>query len=338
MRIPVNVLTGFLGSGKTTLLRHLLSDPAFANCAVLVNEFGEIGLDHHLIADVHSDVVLMQSGCICCTIRGDLSEAIRGLYTQRERGDIAFTRLVIETTGLADPTPILSTIMHEPQIRHHFQLADVLVTVDAVNGELHLQSQLESVKQVAVADGIVITKTDLVDPVVLNCLEAQLLRLNPSARRWRSAHSPPPAAWVLAEQPADEHLWAADVSDWSVNKETGAHRHDVNRHDTRIHAFTMSFDGSIDWTIFAVWFTLLLHSHGNDVLRVKGMLRVIGAAGPVVVNAVQHLVHPPVHLPAWPEDWQQSRLVFIVRDLAGAEIERSFAAFQAVLIGAAPST
>src|SRR5882757_7999035 len=155
-RIPVTVLTGLLGSGTTTLLRHLLSSPAFADCAVLVNEFGEIGLDHHLIADVSSDVVLLRSGCICCTIRGDISQAIRGLYARRERGQAAFERLVIETTGLADPTPIIATIMHEPQIRHHFRLHNVIATIDAVTGAVNLQRQPESVKQAAVADSIVI--------------------------------------------------------------------------------------------------------------------------------------------------------------------------------------
>ncbi|MEA2726274.1 MAG: hypothetical protein QOF70_749 [Acetobacteraceae bacterium] len=325
VRIPVHVLTGFLGSGKTTLLRHLLSSPAFADCAVLVNEFGEIGLDHHLIADVRGDVVLMQSGCICCTIRGDLAEVIRGLYARRDRGEVAFSRLVIETTGLADPTPVLATIMHEPQIRHHFQVACVIATVDAVNGAVHLQRQPESVKQAALADRIVITKVDLTDLAGLRALEARLERLNPSARRWRSANTPPPPDWVLAE---DEIRTMMVCDSPAVQEKPG---YDSNRHDARIRAFTLSLDTSIDWNVFAVWFTLLLHSHGADVLRVKGMLRVVGVPGPVLVNAVQHLVHPPVHLEAWPGDWQQSRLVFIVRDLASAEIERSFAAFHFLL-------
>jgi G3E family GTPase len=327
-RIPVNVLTGFLGSGKTTLLRHLLTSPEFADCAVLINEFGEIGLDHHLIADVHGDVLLMQSGCICCTIRGDLSEAIRGLYTRRERGDVTFARLVIETTGLADPTPILATIMHEPQIRHHFQLASVITTVDAVNGDAHLRRQPESVKQAALADSIIITKADLVETDDISALEARLTLLNPAARYWRSANAPPPAEWLRAQD--DSHrmaVWTAPALEHAHD----GHGHDVNRHDRHIHAFTLAFDGSIDWNVFAIWFTLLLHSHGPEVLRVKGMLKVAGAAGPVVINAVQHLVHPPVHLKAWPEDWQQSRLVFIVRDLSRAEIERSFAAFHSLL-------
>jgi len=332
--IPVNVLTGFLGSGKTTLLRHLLTSPQFSDCAVLVNEFGEIGLDHHLIADVRGDVVLMQSGCICCTIRGDLSDAIRGLYARRERAEVAFARLVIETTGLADPTPILATIMHEPQIRHHFQLESVIATIDAVNGAAHLRRQPESVKQAALADCIVITKVDLADAADLTALEARLARLNPSARRWLSANSSPPAESLLAQDGVADNARAAAISDLPPSEEEhahGGHRQDVNRHDARIRAFTLNFDASIDWNIFAVWFTLLLHSHGDDVLRVKGMLRVVGAPGPVVINAVQHLVHPPMHLEAWPEDWQRSRLVFIVRDLARADIERSFAAFHSLL-------
>jgi G3E family GTPase len=333
-RIPVDVLTGFLGSGKTTLLRHLLTHSEFADCAVLINEFGEIGLDHHLIADVSSDVVLMQSGCICCTIRGDISEAIRGLYARRERGELTFARLVIETTGLADPTPILATIMHEPQIRHHFRLRNVIVTVDAVVGAVSLQRQPESVKQAAVADSIVITKVDLASETDVLALEAQIARFNPSARRWRSANAPPPPEWLMAEQtPGDR----AAIGEWPTSGEDhahGSHGHDINRHDTRIHAFTLGFDGSIDWNVFAVWFTLLLHSHGADVLRVKGMLRVAGATGPVVVNAVQHLVHPPIHLEAWPESWRQPGLVFIVRDLARADIERSFIAFHSLLAAA----
>jgi G3E family GTPase len=333
--IPVNVLTGFLGSGKTTLLRHMLTSPAFADCAVLINEFGEIGLDHHLIADVRGDVVLMQSGCICCTIRGDLSEVIRSLYARRERGEVtAFVRLVVETTGLADPTPILSTIMHEPQIRHHFRLGNVIATLDGVNGAAHLDRQPESVKQAAVADRIVVTKADIAEPAQVDALEARLARLNPSARRWRSANAPPPAELLLHEDAFEEGARAAEVRGWLAGAETPAehgHAHDVNRHDARIHAFTMIFDGSVDWGVFAVWFTLLLHSRGADVLRVKGLLRVAGAPGPVVINAVQHLVHPPAHLAAWPEEWRQSRLVFIVRDIARSDIERSFASFQSLL-------
>ena len=332
--IPVNVLTGFLGAGKTTLLRHLLSSAEFAGCAVLVNEFGEIGLDHHLIADVRCDVVLMQSGCICCTMRGDFASAIRDLYARLERGEITFTRLVIETTGLADPTPILATIMHEPQIRHHFQLSSVLVVVDAVNGAQHLLRQPESVKQVALADSIVITKVDLITSVELGDLETRLVRLNPPARQWRSGNTPPPPAWVLADATElPQRLTEAVASPEEVHRDHGfsGHTHDVNRHDTRIRAFTLVLEEGVDWNVFAIWFTLLLASHGDDVLRVKGLLRVVGATGPVVINAVQQLVHPPVHLQAWPEDWQESRLVFIVRDLQRDDLTKSLKNFHDML-------
>ncbi len=333
------MLTGFLGSGKTTLLRHVLTSPGFADCAVLINEFGEIGLDHHLIEDVRGDVVLMKSGCICCTIRGDLSASIRGLHARRERGEVAFARLVVETTGLADPTPILSTIMHEPQIRHHFRLGNVIATVDAVNGAAHLDSQPESVKQAALADRIVITKADIAEAAAIAALENRLERLNPAAPRWRSANAPPPASLLLRQDSVDSGVATAEIGAHrrAAEKDHAHHAHtgDSARHDARIHAFTLTFDDSVDWNVFAVWFTLLLHSHGADVLRVKGLLRVAGAAGPVVVNAVQHLVHAPQHLDAWPADWRQSRLVFIVRDIVRADIERSFTAFQAVLGAAA---
>jgi G3E family GTPase len=324
-RIPVDVLTGFLGSGKTTLLRHILTQPEFADCAVLINEFGEIGLDHHLIADVQGDVVLMQSGCICCTIRGDLSEAIRDLYASRERGEVLFGRLVIETTGLADPTPILSTIMHERQIRYHFEVGNVITTVDAVNGALHLLQQPESSKQASLADSIVITKVDIATPAIVQALEAKLGHINPTARLWRSANDPPGAQWLLAEKTFSGVLRGPDWDEWQ-----DGHGHELHRHDAGIDSFVLEFDGGADWNVFAVWFTLLLNRHGNNILRVKGLLRVAGTSGPVVVNAVQHLVHPPIHLEVWPQDWQRSRLVFIVRDLARADVERSFAAFHAV--------
>ncbi len=334
----MHVLTGFLGSGKTTLLRHVLSNPGFADCAVLINEFGEIGLDHHLIADVRGDVVLMASGCVCCTIRGDLASAIRDLYARRERGEVAFARLVLETTGLADPTPILSTVMHEPQIRHHFRLGNVVATVDAVNGATQLDRQPESVKQAALADRIVVTKADLAEPATLAALEARLARLNPAARRWRSANAPPPAEALFEPSPNPLPEEAGSLlplplaeADWGEGRGRAAHDH--GHHDAAIRSFTMTFEGAIDWNVFAVWFTLLLDAHGADVLRVKGLLRVAGAAGPVVINAVQHLVHPPRHLEAWPTEWRDSRLVFIVRNLAPADVERSFAAFQSLLGG-----
>ena len=188
--IPVNVITGFLGSGKTTLLQRLLAAPQLADTAVLVNEFGEVGLDHHLLQRLDDEIVLLQSGCLCCTIRGDLSAAMRDLYAKRERGEIVpFRRLVIETTGLADPVPILSTIMTEPVLRYHFRLGNVVATVDAVNGLANLEHQPESAKQAAVADRVVITKTDIADGMAIRELSGRLRKLNPSAWQLETAPS-----------------------------------------------------------------------------------------------------------------------------------------------------
>lgn len=332
--IPVNVLTGFLGSGKTTLLRHILADPGFAGCAVLINEFGEVGLDHHLLQVVDEDVVLMQSGCICCTIRGDLGRAIRGLYDRREAGTIpAFGRLIVETTGLADPIPVLATVMSEPVIRHHFRLGNVIATVDAVNGLAQLDRQPEAAKQAAVADRILVTKTDLATPEAVAALEARLAAINPAVPRWRSANAPPPADELVGGDAFDPATKPAEIRRWfDLARAAGGdhhHGHDINRHGPDIAAFVLEVEDRVDWTVFGLWLTLLLHSRGDDVLRVKGLLRVAGTDTPVVVQGVQHIVHAPSHLDAWPDADRRSRLVFITRGIARAEIERSFAAFQA---------
>jgi G3E family GTPase len=337
--IPVNVLTGFLGSGKTTLLRHILGDPDYADCAVLINEFGEVGIDHLVVERVDGETVLMQSGCICCTIRDDLANAIRSLYDRREAGTLPpFRRLVIETTGLADPTPILATVMNDPVVRHHFRLGNVVTTVDAVNGESQLDKQPESVKQAALADRLLVTKVDIAEEKAVRRLEARLARINPTAPKFRSANAAVPAALLVGEDVFEPASKEAEVRRWlseeAHHHRDGHHDHgrgDPNRHDARIRAFTMSFDGRIDWTVFGIWLTLLLHAHGSDVLRVKGILNLGEGTPPVVINGVQHLVHPPLHLDRWPDGDRRSRLVFIVRDIAQGAIEKSFAAFQRAL-------
>jgi G3E family GTPase len=334
--IPVNVITGFLGSGKTTLLQRLLAAPQLADTAVLVNEFGEVGLDHHLLQRVDDEIVLLKSGCLCCTIRGDLSAAMRGLYAKRERGEIVpFRRLVIETTGLADPVPILSTVMTEPVLRHHFRLGNVVTTVDAVNGLTNLERQPESAKQAAVADRLVITKIDIADGMAIHELSRRLGKLNPSA--WQLETAPSVAIdpdQLLIRDLHDIEGKAEEVRSWLAIKkeEAGAaarhvHHLDVNQHDASIHAFCLRFQRPLDWTAFGIWLAMLLHCHGSDILRVKGLLNIGANRGPVVINGVQHLVHPPDHLPAWPDDDRSSRVVFIVRDLSRDIIERSLAAF-----------
>ena len=316
---PVTLITGFLGSGKTTLLQRLLLDPTLSDTAVLINEFGEIGLDHHLLERIEETMVMLQSGCVCCTIRGDLSTAIKDLHSRRERGLLPpFRRLVIESTGLADPFPILSTVRSDPVLRHHFGLGNVITTVDAVNGARQLDAQPESVKQIAVADRLVLTKTDLTTAEAARDLTKRLKRINPGAPLWRAAEDDLDADVLLA---AEDHE-TRQLTDGNDGVPDNHHRHTDD-----VRTLALRIDEPVDWTRFGVWLTLLLNRHGDALLRVKGILNVAGALTPVAVHAVQHLVHTPRHLEAWPDEDRRSRLVFIARGLDPAVIERSFRAF-----------
>jgi G3E family GTPase len=341
--IPVNVITGFLGSGKTTLLNRLLRSPQLARTAVLVNEFGDVGLDHLLLETLDAETVILQSGCVCCTIRGDLADAMRKLFSRRERGVVPrFDRLAIETTGLADPAPIISTLLAEPVIRHHFRLGNVIVTVDAINGPLHLAQNPESVKQVAVADRIVLTKTDLAATAQVLELKAALVRLNPTAPILEAARDPLAPDDLMAGDVYDPARRSVEVRRW-LDEEAhraaahGDHRHDPNRHDRDIRAFCLTFERPLDWTTFGIWLTMLLHAHGERVLRVKGILNVLGLTTPVMIHGVQHVIHPPAHLEAWPSADRRSRIVFIVRGLEPRALERSLCAFTRQAAAAAPA-
>jgi G3E family GTPase len=256
---PVILITGFLGAGKTTVLQRLLRGPGFSDTAVLINEFGEIGLDHHLLERLDETLVVLQSGCLCCTIRGELSAAIKELYSKRECGAVPpFRRLVIESTGLADPFPILSTVQADPVLRHHFCLGNVITTVDGVNGMRQLDTQPESVKQVAVADRLVLTKTDLAAADTILSLVERLRRINPLAPLWRSADQDISAEALLlggfhsdsGERWMPTHLPPARYG----------HVHGGgNRHDDDIRAVALGFNEPIDWTMFGIWLTMLLH-------------------------------------------------------------------------------
>jgi G3E family GTPase len=325
---PVILITGFLGSGKTTLLQRLLREPALADTAVLINELGEVGLDHHLLERIDDTMVLLQSGCLCCTIRGELSAAIRDLHSKRERGVVpAFRRLVVESTGLADPFPILSTVHADPVLKHHFRLGNVITTVDAMNAMGQLDRQPESVKQVAVADRLVLTKTDLAAAAAIDLLIGRIRRINPVAALRCSADRDVDAQALLSPGTFDgggAGRWLA--ADFSHAR--GDHQHgDRSRHGDDIRAVAFSLDDAIDWTMFGIWLTMLLNRHGDAVLRVKGILNVAGTETPVAVHGVQHLVHPPTHMRAWPDADRRSRLVFIVRGLDPQAIERSWRAF-----------
>ena len=334
---PVNLITGFLGSGKTTLLKRLLKSPALTDTAVLINEFGEVGLDHELLERIDENMVLLQSGCLCCTIRGELAEAIRDLHARRERGEIpAFRRLVIESTGLADPLPILTTVTADPVLRHHFRLGLVVTTVDAVNGMWQLDHQPESLKQAAVADRLAVSKTDLASRGQVERLIERLRRLNPTAPLLRPAEEEIDPEALFGHDLFDVESKSAEVQRWfsseaealaSAPHNGHQHHHHPNRHGDDIHAFALSFDHPIDWTAFGLWLSMLLNRHGEAILRVKGILAIEGETAPVAVHGVQRLVHPPVHLARWPSDDRRTRIVFICKGLEPAIIRRSFAAF-----------
>jgi G3E family GTPase len=307
-KTPVTLVTGYLGSGKTTLISRLLARPELDETAVIVNELGEVGIDHHLLRRVDERTVLLQSGCLCCTLRGDLADELRDLYDRRARGEIpAFRRVVVETTGLADPAPIAYTLAAEPVVRHHFVLETMVATVDAVHG---LRGP-ESVKQAAIADVIVVTKVDVAEP---GELETILRRLNPTAELAEASFGDVDPASLFGRPHRDPR-------DLSFAEGRDGHLHDVE-------AFALFLDDALDWTAFGIWLTMLLQARGQDVLRVKGLLNV-GGPGPLLLNGVQHVVHPPQHLDAWPDEDRRSRLVFIGRGLERAAVEASLRAFNA---------
>jgi G3E family GTPase len=312
----VTLLTGFLGSGKTTLLRRLLADPALKDTAVIINELGEVGIDHLLVERLDDQMVLLSSGCVCCTVRGELATTMRDLHSRRERGLVPpFRRLVIESTGLADPFPVLSTLKADPVLRHHFRAAGVVTTVDAVNGSGQLDRYIESVRQVAVADAIVVTKTDIAEEAVTARLAARLDAINPSAPRLLSAADAPLDADALLQ--AGGSGWFKAIAEPSMAMAAHA----------AVRAFSITVDEPLDWTAFGVWLTMLLNRHGARILRVKGILALEGEELPVAVHGVQHLVHAPTHLSRWPSEDHRSRLVFIVEGIEPDLIRRSFSIF-----------
>jgi G3E family GTPase len=316
-RLPVALVTGFLGSGKTTLLSRLLGRPELGETAVIVNELGEVAIDHHLLRRVDERTILLANGCLCCTLRGDLADELRDLLSRRTRGEIpAFRRVLVETTGLADPAPILNTLLAEPVVRHHFEPGAVLATVDAVNGLGQLERGAETVKQVVVADRLVVTKTDVADRAEVVRLEERLRALNPAAELLEVSFGEAEPAVLLAARDGDPR----DVR----IPEGPAHGGDL-------HPFVLFLERAVDWTAFGIWLTMLLQARGNDVLRVKGLLDV-GGPGPVVLNGVQHVVSPPEHLEAWPDEDRRSRIVFIARGIEKRDVEESLAAFDAAAL------
>ena len=325
--IQVSLLTGFLGSGKTTLLNRLVTHPGMEESAVLINEFGEIGLDHHLIERIDDNTVLLNAGCLCCTVQGDLTRALSELFVKRMKKEVPeFRRVLIETTGLADPAPVIHTLVSAPLVSGRFALDGIIATVDAVNAETQLDRYPEPVKQAAVADRIVITKSDLADEAATARLERRLSVLNPAAPRYRTVMGEIDPDMLFDAGLYNPRTKTADVRRWLREEayETaghGDHHHDVNRHDSAISAFCMTREKPINWDAFVAWLRILIGQHGERLLRIKGILNVAGRDRPIAIHGVQHLFHDPAELPAWPDADHSSRIVFITRDLDRRVIE-----------------
>src|SRR5438067_3564467 len=313
-RLPVTVVTGFLGAGKTTLIRELLTKPEGANTAVIVNEFGEVGIADALLRSSSDATVLLGNGCLCCAIRTDLQETLRTLFAERGRGGVpSFERVIIETSGLADPGPVLQTIASERALIDVYHLQGLVAVVDAPGGAGNLDHAPEARHQIALADRIVVTKTDLADAARATELTERLRALSaaPVATAIDGAIEP---AFLLEES-------------LDLPARVAAHDHDhAHAHSHGIDSFALFFESPLPWPVLEQAMAVLTGLRGADLLRVKGVVAVEGCRGPVVVHAVQHVAHRPVELEDWPDADRRSRLVFITRNLGRAPVEQLFAA------------
>ncbi|MBX3501590.1 MAG: GTP-binding protein [Alphaproteobacteria bacterium] len=332
-RMPVALITGFLGSGKTTLLNRVLQDARMARSLVLVNEFGEVGLDHLFVQSVDGEMVLLQSGCVCCTIKGDLEKTLRDIARKRASEELPpFDRVLIETTGLADPAPIVALMLNNPGTAHDYRLDAIVTTVDLVNGARQLDAQVEAVKQVAVADRLLLTKGDLADAGTRGALDTRIAALNPGARRHEVSHGAIDPALLFDAGPFDPQGKTERVRDWLAAEahEHGHghghhhHHHDSSRHDAHVGSFCLTFEAPLDWDAFHRWLAAVRANWADRLLRVKGVLNVVGESQPLVIHGVHNTFHPPTTLAAWPDDDRRSRIVFITRDLSREAVEASW--------------
>ncbi len=340
----MTILTGFLGAGKTTVLNRLLRDPALARSVVLINEFGEIGLDHLFVEKIDGDMVMMASGCLCCTLRGDLIDALENLLRRLDSGRIPpFDRLLIETTGLADPAPILHTLMSHPYLLMRFRLDGVVTVLDAINGDATLDAHPESMRQAATADLLVFSKIDLIqydeEKQAFTRLLRRLERINPSARRLDDSNLLD-ADHLLGLGLYDPETKTPDVARWlnvealaaprhGHGQESGHHHdHDVNRHGESIRAFVLVGEKPLSPSSCDLFLEILRNAHGPNLLRVKGIIALADdPVRPLVIHGVQHVFHPPLRLDAWPDADHRTRIVFIVNQMSAQFVQGLYEAF-----------
>ena len=328
-QIPVTVITGFLGSGKTTLLSSILKKKEMQKTAVIINEFGEIGLDHALIEHTDENIVELQSGCICCTIQGDLNKTLIDLFEKMMNGKVSsFNRILIETTGLANPVPIIHTLMSSIELIRIYSLDGVITVVDSVNGEKTLDLHEESLKQLALAEKIILSKTDIVDKDEIKSLVYRIKEINPVSQIIFSKFGNIPLEEIFGLGAYDPYKKSADVKKWlaaeKYKDKKHHHHHDVNRHNENIRAFSMMSENPVNMIAFSFFRDMITAALGANLLRMKGIINIAGEERPAVIHGVQHIFHPVQWLETWPDNDRRTKLVFITQNIKKEQIEDFF--------------